>query len=125
MTKKRRKKAAGCFPQCHYQYSREFVDYDYVDKLSDEEAEFLANFSDNYYSGRFRKDDDVNPIKNRKEGYNRARKQRFDIMSGRSKSRIVLNEDGSKYINSVDLDIFKKYVEDGNIVDKGESDEDN
>ena len=113
MAKKRRKKAAGCFPQCHYQYSREYVDFDYVDKLSDEEAEWLANFADNYYSGRFRKDVEKNPIKEKKEGYKRAYDQRYDIMSGRSRSRVLLDKDEAKFIEVLDVDVFKRYLEDG------------
>lgn len=111
MSKKRRKKAAGCFPQCHYQHAREYVDFDYIDKLSDGEAAWLAAFADNYYSGRFRKDDDENPLKDRKDGYNRGRRQRDDLMSGRSRSRVMLNEEGARQISEVDLGEFKKYLE--------------
>lgn len=118
MAKKRRKKAAGCYPQCHYQYSREFVDFDYVDDLTDEEAEWLANFADNYYSGRFKKDDEKNPIKNKKEGYNRASKQRFDIMSGRSRSRILLSKEEHQFLETTDLDEFKKFLEKEKDVDE-------
>jgi hypothetical protein len=111
MTKKRRKKAAGCYPQCHYAYSKEFVDYDYVDALSDEEAEWLATFSDNYYSGRFRKDKSKDILQERKEGYNRARRQRYDLMSGRSKSRLQLSKKQVMYLEEVDYEEFKKYIE--------------
>lgn len=110
MVKKRRKKAAGCFPQCHYQHAREYVDFDYVEKLSDADAEWLANFADNYYSGRFKKDENKNPMKDRKDGYNRGRRQRDDLMSGRSRSRVLLDEEGAKQISEVDLGEFKKYI---------------
>jgi len=124
VAKKRRKKAAGCFPQCHYQYSREYVDFDYVDKLSDEEAEWLANFADNYYSGRFRKEDDKNPLKEKKEGYKRAYDQRYDVMSGRARSRVMLNKDEAKYIEVLDVDVFRRYIEKSRS-EEGEGDDEN
>jgi hypothetical protein len=122
VAKKRRKKAAGCYPQCHYQYSREYVDFDYVDQLNDDEAEWLANFADNYYSGRFKKDDDKNPIKEKREGYNRASHQRFDVMSGRSRSRVLLDKDGAKFIEVLDVGAFKRYIEDNKVGDGEDED---
>jgi hypothetical protein len=122
--KKKRKGAAGCYPECHYQYSREYVDFDYMDKLSDKDVEWLANFADNYYSGRFKKQNKKNPIKDRKEGYNRASKQRFDVMSGRFKSRVLLDKSLASMISEVDVETFKKFLEGETNLEVDGSDED-
>ena len=111
MRKKNKRKDHGCHPQCHYMSSREHVDYDYVDKLTDEEAEWLGNFSDNYYSGRFKSDDSKNPIKDRKECYRRAHAQRRDFISGRTKSRLDLSADQAVFIEVVDVEVAKAYLE--------------
>jgi hypothetical protein len=89
--KKDIKKVRGMYRQFHYSYNREYVDYDYINDLTDEEAEWLANFSDNYYSGRFKKDDDKNPIKDRTRCYAEAGQRRRDIMAARSKSRVNID----------------------------------
>jgi len=110
MSKKKRKDY-GCHPQCHYSSSREFVDYDYVSKLSDEDAEWLGNFSDNYYSGRFKHDDGNNPEKDRKSCYKRAHAQRRDFLSGRPRSRVLLTAEQAEFIEVVDHSVAKRYLE--------------
>lgn len=42
----------GIDKKCHYKYNQPLIDYDYLDKLSEEEKTWLATFSDNYYGGR-------------------------------------------------------------------------
>lgn len=37
-------------------YSRPYVDYDYVDSLSDKDKEWLNEFTEEYYGNTFRKD---------------------------------------------------------------------
>lgn len=86
MTKKNNK-TRGLNKQCHYSYNYDYVDYDYAAKLTPEEAEWLANFSDNYYSGRFKVDDEKNPIKDRTNAYKGARERRRDIMNAKRLSR--------------------------------------
>jgi hypothetical protein len=81
-------KKRGLYANSHYKYNQEYVDYDYVKKLSDDEAEWLSNFSDNYYGARFKSDDDLNPIKNRTLSYAQSRHRRRDIMSIRYLSRV-------------------------------------
>lgn len=88
--KKRSKNTRGVNPNYHYNYNREFVDYDYVDELTEEEAEWLSNFSDNYYGARFKADDSKNVDKNRAACYKAARQRRRCFMSARNKSRTLL-----------------------------------
>ena len=111
MKKKAKRKDYGCYPQCHYATSREFVDYDYVKELSDKDAEWLGNFSDNYYSGRFKKDDDANPIKDRRDCYRRAHKQRRDFMSAKTKQRVNLTAEQAEYIEAVDATALAQFLE--------------
>lgn len=115
MTKKRFK---GLSPNAHYRHARDFVDIDYDDQLSDEDAEWMANFLDSYYCGRFKVDDDKNPVKDRKDCYRRAHRQRRDFMSGRSASRVVLDGEGLSRLDTLDVAAFKDWCR-----SLGESDE--
>lgn len=103
---KKSSKNRGLYKQNHYKYNQEYVDYDYIDKLTDEEAEWLANFSDNYYSGRFKKDDALNPIKDRTQAYAEARHRRRDIMSARYKSRINITDEKREFMEATDIGVL-------------------
>ena len=109
----KREKFPGLSPNCHYSNAREFVDIDYSDQLSDKDAEWLANFLDNYYKGRFKADDNLNPIKDRKEVWRRSHARRRDFMSGRFKSRVDTSgeEDLSLDIAALELWEQKKKLE--------------
>jgi len=67
---------------------REFIDYDYVDKLSPEEQAFLAKFTDEYYGGAVKKGckTDLHYSSDRKkyrelrtDCYNRNNRQNQDV----------------------------------------------
>jgi hypothetical protein len=123
---KKSDKNKGMHPQYHYGYNREFVDYDYIEKLSEEEAEWLANFSDNYYGGRFKSDDSKNPIKTveeRRKQYNAASRRRFDFTSGRPKSRVMLRNADIEGMEITDLGVAIETRTGKRVGDDGSSDE--
>lgn len=101
------KKTRGLYRQNHYKYNSEYVDFDYIKDLTDEEAEWLSNFADNYYSGRFKKDDSKNPIprKERKRAYKEAGARRRDTMSARYLSRVTLSDEEREGMEVTDLGI--------------------
>jgi hypothetical protein len=103
----RSKKHRGLYANCHYDYNKEFVDIDYINKLTDEEAEWYSNFLDNYYGGRFKKDDSKNPIKDRNASYNAAHERRRDFMSARFKSRIKYYENMHEGLEATERGIYK------------------
>jgi len=102
--KKKPTKFKGLSPNCHYSHAKEYVDIDYKHKLSDEEAQWLSNFMDNYYGGRFAKDDEQNPIKDRKETWRRGHARRRDFMSSKFKSRVDLSSESDSFVDSTDID---------------------
>ena len=53
--KKKKKKLWGLEVNTFPRYSKGYMDYDYVEQLSDEEKEWLATFNDEYYGNTFRK----------------------------------------------------------------------
>lgn len=55
---------------------QEYMDYDYLEKLSLEELRFLANFNLGYYQGSV---PDEEPLINSKEAYNRNNEKNADI----------------------------------------------
>lgn len=84
-------KFKGLYRRFHYLYNQEFIDQDYHKKLSDEDAEWLANFNDNYYGGRFRTDESKNPIKDpeeRRQIWKDARARRRDQFANRRYSQV-------------------------------------
>jgi hypothetical protein len=52
------KKRQGYLPQKHTKARRDFIDYDYIDKLSEDEKDWLSRFTDGEYGATFEK----NPI---------------------------------------------------------------
>lgn len=60
MTKKKRKREVnnefGLYKELVRKSVRDFVDFDYLDKLDDRSREFLAKFSAEYYQSRFKND---------------------------------------------------------------------
>lgn len=55
MAKKKRK---GYLPKNHTKERRDYIDYDYINKLSEEDKEWLSRFTDEEYGASF----EVNPI---------------------------------------------------------------
>ena len=72
-------------PKYHPRTRTSYLDYDYIDKLSPKEREFLARFTDEYYGGAFEKTESGNySTKNlhktqklRRECYKRNRDQNY------------------------------------------------
>lgn len=59
-TKFKNVKNPGLKPQYQSRLNREYVDYDYIDKLTEEEKSFMSKFTQEYYSGTHEKDIDGN-----------------------------------------------------------------
>jgi hypothetical protein len=102
------KKIKGCFKKYHYCHAKEYVDYDYIEKLTDEEAEWLAKFSDNYYGARFKADESQNIDKNRSDAYRRSKERRRDFCSGQYKSRTELDDKQLDTMFPTERGIWKK-----------------
>lgn len=76
MTKK--KKLHGLSKRSTYKKAREFVDYDYIGKLNDAEKLWLNKFSEEFYQGKFGKEETrLNKGEHRSECYraNNARER--------------------------------------------------
>lgn len=58
MSKKPKKSRKGYLPSNHTKERREYIDFDYINKLSDEEKEWLSRFADEEYSASF----ELNPV---------------------------------------------------------------
>lgn len=59
---------------------RELIDYDYVDKLTDEEKKFLNNFTSEYYISNFEHDGEQ-LLEDRKEAYTMNNKRNVDAFA--------------------------------------------
>lgn len=110
----KKKAVRGLNANCHYSYNKEFVDIDYADKLTIEEAEWLGNFMDNYYGARFKKDDTKNPIKDRNERERQSHARRRDFMSARHKSRVVISQEVHESLEATDIGVYKGWKETDN-----------
>lgn len=100
--------------------SSEYVDYDYLDRLSEKELQYLSNFTEEYLRGNFQhpKGKKIHRSKaKRKSCYANNNSRNRDILS-RAKSGNLLRDittikeksnkdDYENYLNSV-LDLFKK-----------------
>lgn len=78
---------------------KEFIDYDYIDKLSPEEKKELAQFTDEYYggavskyeNGRVKKGHLHDTIKMAKDCYDRNNRQNNDVL-GVTKANYLVSE---------------------------------
>lgn len=96
-TKSKRKKrnSFGVIPGTHPRSVRWAVDFDYVHKLTAEEKEFLAEFTDSYYGADFR---------SQPEGWDREERRKA---YGRKNSA---NRDGFTKWNRVSLGKGREHV---------------
>lgn len=53
MKKKKPKPRYGLIPAANHRKVRDFIDFDYIEKLSPDEADWLNKFSTEYYSANF------------------------------------------------------------------------
>jgi hypothetical protein len=87
---------------------RDYVDFDYLDKLSEAEKRWLHQFVEEYYCGKVKKNNKKtihNTDKMRKECYNRNNAINRDLYSICSQSKHFLGD--AKYVRIV-LGIEKK-----------------
>jgi hypothetical protein len=87
MSEEKKKNRRGPFPGIdvskHPRTRREYIDFDYADKLSPEEKKFLSNFSEEYYGGGFAHDGIKHhkTKKSKRECYTRNNRQNRDVTS--------------------------------------------
>jgi hypothetical protein len=72
-SKRRGDKYPGLNPEMHPKNRAEYIDFEYVKKLSDEEKAWLSKFSDEYYGATFAKVGDWN---GRRKDFHRLKKDR-------------------------------------------------
>jgi hypothetical protein len=82
-TKRSEVKYPGLDPSVHPKPRQEYIDFDYIDKLNDDEKKFLSNFNEEYMSGSFQhKGNKLHRTKEeRKDCYDRNNARNRDISS--------------------------------------------
>lgn len=78
--KKKKKKLYDLIPAAMHQHVRELVDFDYLGDLSDEELEWLNQFSAEYYNNNFMADELLTPDKTQRRTYYRRNNERLRDM---------------------------------------------
>lgn len=94
--------AAGLDKKNHPRTRQEFIDYDYVDQLSDEEKIMLSKFTDEYYGASLAKKEDWN---SRRKDFHRLQKDR-KICRDRNNARlrdIITISKATNTIESIDF----------------------
>lgn len=89
-TKRSKKKYPYLEKRVNSRVRQEYLDYDYVDQLSDEEKEFLNKFSGEHYGGTFQKDGSdltANDDEGYRESYNRNNARNRDLY-GRVRNKV-------------------------------------
>lgn len=79
MPKKRKPRLYALTPTTVRSHAKEFVDYDYVDKLSDDERAWLSQFSREYYQSVFPQEGAMHDKDERKKVYARDNAARRDM----------------------------------------------
>ena len=82
MTKKKKKKVRyGLEPWVNHKKVRDFIDFDYLNKLSDDELDYLNKFSTEYYSANFNNDEsDLHQtVIKRRKSYNANNARNRDV----------------------------------------------
>ena len=92
----RRKKYPGLHKTGPHAGTQEFVDYDYLDKLSEEELRFLDQFTEEYYRNYFKRENALTPP-------GEARRKYFDRNNARNRDRWN-KEPHYTYIDDLDDD---------------------
>lgn len=94
------------------------LDFDYLDKLTDKEKEYLSQFAQEYYSADFRGDKPIHKKKHKKKIYNSNNARNRDTLSLVQAFGMLdqLEEktsafDGEEYLNTK-IDLLKKIRED-------------
>lgn len=98
------------------------MDYDYIDKLSDEEKDFMNKFNKEYYMASFKKDEEERLIKDPKKSYN-ANNARNRCMLSKAKATELINNYPTKehfdsvidkevgpYVNETEESIIEKII---------------
>ena len=76
----------GAYAKYHKETAKHYVDYDYLNDLSESELEFLAQFSDEYYGARFARETSLHSKEQRRELYSANNHRNRDVMSKRKLS---------------------------------------
>lgn len=79
-------KRYGLSPKHAGKKAREFVDYDYLDKLSPEEREWLDRFSREYYHNNFAAEPNAHPPTDKLKLYAADHARRRDIWNNLSRA---------------------------------------
>ena len=82
----------GIYPQTHPKPIRQYVDYDYIDRLSPEEQAWLAEFTDRHYGADFRGDKKWS-TKARRVRYNAKNSANRDLYSIKDVSGLLVRPD--------------------------------
>jgi uncharacterized FlgJ-related protein len=76
----KKKKHYDLIPAAMHKQSRDFVDFDYVEKMTEEEKDWLNKFSAEYYNNNFTAENPVTPDKvARRKYYQRNNERRRDM----------------------------------------------
>jgi len=81
-TKRSKKKHPYLEPRLNSRVRQEFLDYDYIGDLSEEEKDFLNKFSGEFYGGTFSKDGSditANDVEGYRASYNRNNARNRDL----------------------------------------------
>lgn len=90
MKRRKKDKLAGLKPGSHRRGSRDFVDFDYVEELTDDEKVWLEKFAQEYYRAYFENDGgDLHPEKSpeRKICYDANNARNRDLWNQRNRNR--------------------------------------
>ncbi len=81
MKKKKPKPRYGLIPAANHKKVRDFIDFDYISKLSPEEADWLNKFSTEFYSANFNNDEtDLHQtVIKRRKSYNANNARNRDV----------------------------------------------
>lgn len=92
MTKKRRPKNAALNPHYNSKIKQEFIDYDYLDKLTPELKDFLAGFTEETINARFNHSN----IKVHKKNRKKVKKQSYDANNARNRDAFSVYNTSNK-----------------------------
>jgi len=100
VTKKKRKPRYGLIPAANHKKVRDFIDFDYLDKLSPEEADWLNKFSLEMYGATFNNNEtDIHQtVVKRRKIYNENNARERDVYN----KAILVNMDDFKQAEDED-----------------------